>query len=135
MSKAKQVLILAIIAAAVIAGRAIPIDLTSTSFVQANQGDKSGPRMWEYCAITNAFVESGNFGSRGKAVIRYFNHGGLREEIVEFAPFIGERKFDLGDDALAIAIAKLGSQRWEMVSKEPDTDGKFKPIYFKRSTP
>jgi hypothetical protein len=135
MSKTKQVLILVIIAAAVIAGRAIPINLTSNSSVQANQGEKSGARMWEYCAITNAFIEKGNFGSRGKAVIHYFNGGGVREEIVEFAPSIGERKFDLGDEALAIAIARLGFQRWEMVSKESGADGAFKPIYFKRPMP
>jgi hypothetical protein len=135
MSKTKQVFILAIIAAAVIFWRLIPIDLTSTSSVEAYQGEKRSEQRWEYCAITNAFVESGNFGSRGKAVIRYFNPGGLREEIVEFAPGFGERKFELGDDALSIAIARLGFQRWEMVSKEPDTDGKFRPIYFKRAMP
>jgi len=135
MSKTKQVLILAIIAAAVIAGGAIPINPPSNSSAQVNQGDKSGARMWEYCAITNAFVEGSNFGRRGKATIHYFSHGGVREEIVEFAPGIGERRFDLGDDALAVAIARLGSQRWEMVSKESGTDGAFKPIYFKRPMP
>lgn len=135
MSRTKQVLILAIIAAAVIAGRAIPINPPSTSSAQVNQGDKSGARMWEYCAITNAFNEGGNFGRRGKAIIHYFNPGGVREEIVEFAPGIGERKFDLGSDALAVAIARLGNQRWEMVSKESGTDGAFKPIYFKRPMP
>jgi hypothetical protein len=135
MSKTKQVLILAIIAAAVIVGRAIPINPPSTSSAQANQGDKSGARMWEYCAIINAFDEGSSFGRRGKAIIHYFSHGGVREEIVEFAPDIGERKFGLGDDALAVAIARLGSQRWEMVSKESGADGAFKPIYFKRPMP
>jgi hypothetical protein len=135
MSKTKQILILAFITAAVIAGRAIPINPPSTSSAQTNQGDKSGARMWEYCAITNAFDEGSNFGRRGKAIIHYFNLGGVREEIVEFAPGIGERKFDLGDDVLAVAIARLGIQRWEMVSKESGTDGAFKPIYFKRPMP
>jgi hypothetical protein len=59
----------------------------------------------------------------------------MREEIVEFAPSIGERKFDLGDEALAIALARLGFQRWEMVSKESSADGAVKPIYFKRPMP
>ena len=135
MSKTRQVLILAIIAAAVIAGRAITINPSSTSSAQANQGDKSGARMWEYCAITNAFDEGSNFDRRGKAIIHYFNPGGVREEIVEFAPGFGERKFDLGADALAVAIARLGNQRWEMVSKESGADGAFKPIYFKRPMP
>ncbi|HKQ73011.1 MAG TPA: hypothetical protein VJ810_04730 [Blastocatellia bacterium] len=133
MSRAKQGLILAIIATAVIAGRALPIDLTSTSFVQANQVNLVNARTFEYCAITNAFAEGDNFNRRGKAVIRYFRHGGVREEVVEFVPGIGDRKFDLKDEALAKAITKLGFERWEMVSKEPDTDGKFKPFYFKRS--
>jgi Zn-dependent membrane protease YugP len=38
MSRAKQILILVIIAAAVVAGMAIKMNLTSTSSVQANQG-------------------------------------------------------------------------------------------------
>jgi hypothetical protein len=124
---------LAIIAAAVISGRAIPIDLNSPSPVQANQANKLNVRTFEYCAITNAFTEGDNFNWRGKAVIRYFRYSGVREEIVEFAPGIGERNIDLKDEALAKAITKLGLERWEMVSKEPDTDGKFKPFYFKRS--
>jgi len=132
MSKANQVLILAIIVAAAIAGKAIPINQTSTSSAQANQGGNSGIRMWEYCAITNAFVAEDSFGSKGKAVIRYFRHGGVREDIVEFAPGIGEKNIDLRDEALAKAVAKLGFERWEMVSKESDTDSKFKPFYFKR---
>jgi hypothetical protein len=135
MNKTKQILILAVIAVTVIAWRLIPINLSSTSSVQANQGDKSGAQTWEYCAITNAFNESGNFGPRGKAVIRYFNPGGVREDIIEFAPSFGERKFSLEEDALSIAIARLGYQKWEMVSKESGADGAFKPIYFKRPMP
>jgi hypothetical protein len=134
MSKTKQVLILAIIAAAVIVGRAIPINPPSTSSAQANQGG-SGAQKWEYCAITNAFTYNGAFGFRGKAVIRYFTPAGVREEAVEFAPSIGERKFGLEEEAISMAIARLGYQKWEMVSKEPGTDGAFKPIYFKRSLP
>jgi hypothetical protein len=44
MSRTKQVLILVIIAAAVIAGRAIAMNLTSTSYVQASQGAGGGVR-------------------------------------------------------------------------------------------
>jgi len=135
MSKTKQVLILVIIAAAVIASRAIPINLTSTSSVQANQGAGGGVRTWEYCAITNAYAEEDNFSRRGKAVIRYFGLGGVREQIVEFVPAMGEKNIDPRDEALARAIARLGAERWEMVSKESDTDGKFKPFYFKRPNP
>jgi hypothetical protein len=135
MSKTKQVLILGAIAAAVIAGRAIPMNLTSTSFVQANQGAGGGVRTWEYCAITGVSEESDNFNRKGKAVIRYFGFGGVREQIVEFIPGIGEKNIDPRDAALARALARLGAERWEMVSKESDTDGKFKPFYFKRPNP
>lgn len=135
MSKTKQILILAFIAAAVIAGRAIPINLTSTSSVRADQGDRSGVQKWEYCAITNAFAEGDNFNRRGKAVVRYFGFGGVREQIVEFVPDIGDKNTDLRDEALARAIARLGAERWEMVSKESDTDGNFKAFYFKRPNP
>jgi hypothetical protein len=136
MSKTKQVLILVIIAAGVIAGRAITMNLTSTSSVQANQGVGGGVRTWwEYCAITGVSDESDNFNRKGKAVIRYFGPGGVREQIVEFVPSIGEKNIDPRDEALARAIARLGAERWEMVSKESDTDGKFKPFYFKRPNP
>jgi hypothetical protein len=134
MSRTKQILILAFIAAAVIAGRAIPINLTSSS-VRANQGAGGGVQKWEYCAITNAFAEGDNFNQRGKAVIRYFGFGGVREQIVEFVPGIGDKNTDLRDEALARAIARLGAERWEMVSKDPDTDGNFKAFYFKRPNP
>jgi hypothetical protein len=135
MSKTKQVLILVIIATAVVAGMAIKMNLTSTSSVQANQGAGGGVRRWEYCAITRVSEENDNFNRKGKAVIRYFNFGGVREQIVEFVPGIGENNIDVRDAALARALARLGSERWEMVSKESDTDGKFKPIYFKRPNP
>jgi hypothetical protein len=135
MSKTKQVLILGIIAAAVIVWRAIPINLPSTSSVQANQGAGGGVRTWEYCAITRVSDEGDNFNRKGKAVIRYFSFGGTRELVVEFVPGIGEKNIDPRDEALARALARLGAERWEMVSKESDTDGKFKPFYFKRPNP
>jgi hypothetical protein len=135
MSKAKQVLILVIIAAAVVAGMAIKMNLISTSSVQANQAAGGGVRTWEYCAITRVSDESDNFNRKGKAFIRYFGFGGVREQVVEFVPGIGEKNTDPRDEALARALARLGSERWEMVSKESDTDGKFKPFYFKRPNP
>jgi hypothetical protein len=135
MSKIKQILILVIIAAAVVAGMAIKMNLTSTSSVQANQGAGGGVRTWEDCAITRVSDESDNFNRKGKAVIRYFGFGGVREQIVEFVPGIGEKNVDPRDEALARALARLGAERWEMVSKESDTEGKFKPFYFKRPNP
>ena len=132
MNITKQFLIFAFIAATVIAVKAIPINPTATPSAQQNQGVMDRIRTWEYCAITDAFTAEDSFGLRGKAVIRYFRHGGVREETVEFAPGVGERNIDFRAEALAKAMAKLGAERWEMVSKESDIDGKFKPFYFKR---
>lgn len=133
MSKTKQVLILAIIVAAVIAGRAIPINPFADSSVQANQGEKSGIQKWEYCAITDVSYVEDTFNGRTSAVIRYFQAGGVKEEIVEFVSDIKKRSiYSYTNGALAKAMAKLGDEGWELVSKESDTDRNVKPFYFKR---
>jgi len=90
MSKTKQVLILAIIAAAATAVGLIAINSFSVSSVQANQGGRIGAQRWEYCAITDNYWSGGNFGTRAVAVIRYFQVGGGKEEIVEFVPEVGK---------------------------------------------
>jgi len=123
MSKTKQVLILAIIAAAATAVGLIATNSFGSSSVQANQGGRSGVQRWEYCAITSVYW-SDSSDARAVAVIRYFQTGGEKEETVEFVPEFG-KKGEL-KDALAKAMAKLGNEGWEMVSKE--TDGR----YFKR---
>ena len=133
MNKTKQVLILAIIAAAVIAVRAIP---TYTPSVQANQGGGSGVQKWEYCAITGAGGAGSGFNYRGIATIRYLRADGWKEETVEFVPDF-ERRNDYRiheKGALARAIAKLGDEGWEMVLKEPDIDKTthIDIFYFKR---
>ena len=124
MNKIKQALILAIIAAVGAAVGMIAINQFSGSSVQANQAGRSGIQKWEYCAITSVYYSNSNFGERPVAVIRYFQAGGEKEEIVEFVPDFG-KSAELSD-ALAKAIAKLGDQGWEMFLKEPD--GR----YFKR---
>ena len=123
MSKTKQILILAITAAAAAACGLIAFNSFSGSSVQANQGGRSGVQRWEYCAITSVYW-SDSSDARAVAVIRYFQTGGEKEETVEFVPEFG-KKGEL-KDALAKAMAKLGNEGWEMVSKE--TDGR----YFKR---
>jgi hypothetical protein len=133
MSKTKQILILAIIAAAAAAGGLIAINSFSGSSVQANQGGRSGAQKWEYCAIISAGLGPGNVSERGVAVIRYFQAGGIKEETVEFVPDAGKRNYFLTDEALDKAINKLGDEGWEMVLKEPDTEDRPRTIfYFKR---
>ena len=133
MNKTKQVLILAIIAAVGAAVGMIAIKQFSGSSVQANQGGRSGSQKWEYCAITNVSTSGDNTGERGVASIRYFYAGGAKKETVEFVPDFGKKVeyYFIENGALSKAIAKLGDEGWEMVSKEPEnTSGHI--FYFKR---
>jgi len=133
MSKTKQVIILAIIAAVATTVGLIAANSFSVSSVHANQGGGSGAQKWEYCAITSASYSGTNFGARGTAVIRYFQVGGVKEETIEFVPDIGQRnEVRIENGALNKAIAKLGDEGWELVSKEPDTDKIRNIFYFKR---
>jgi len=133
MNKAKQALIFAAIAAVVAVVGVIAINPFGASSVQANQGGKGAVQKWEYCAIIHTDRERDNFPERGVAVIRYFQTGGAKEETVEFVTDIGKKNFSLRDEALAKAIAKLGDEGWEMVSKEPDPENGTRQIfYFKR---
>jgi hypothetical protein len=124
MSKTKQVLILAIIAVVSTVVGLIATNSFGGSSVQANQGGRSGVQRWEYCAITEAYWLGSDLDARAVVVIRYFQVGGVKDETVEFVPEFG-KKVEL-KDAFAKAMAKLGNEGWEMVSKE--TDGR----YFKR---
>jgi len=135
MSKRKQVLILTIIAAVAAAGVVIAINPFGGSSAQANQGARSGVQRWEYCAINGAYSTGDRFIQRGAAYIRYFQTGGAKEETVEFVPDIGGRNMGYVEEALAKAMAKLGNEGWEMVSKEPDRDSTGTTnyiFYFKR---
>src|SRR5262245_46985009 len=129
MSKTKQILILAITAAAAAACGLIAFNSFSGSSVQANQVRRSGAQKWEYCAITKVYRPDGQIGLREVrdiAVIRYFQIGGAKEETVEFISDNGDTKIiGLGRDMLggrnvfAKAVAKLGDEGWEMVLMEP----------------
>jgi hypothetical protein len=135
MHKTMQVILLAIIAAVAVIGGMLAINPSGASYVQANQGPRTGLQRWDYCAITDASGSGGSFGYRGVASIRYFQTGGWRDESVEFVPDFGERgdfrNYENG--ALAKAIAKLGNEGWELVLKEPSPENKNRYIfYFKR---
>jgi hypothetical protein len=133
VDKAKQSFILALIfVAVVIISRGFVIDPFTDSRVQANQ--VSGAQRWEYCAITSVHYAGDNFGSRWVAAIRYYQASGSKETLVEFVPELGRSAVgrDYGEEALAKAIAKLGNEGWEMVTKESQVDSNFKPFYFKR---
>lgn len=135
MNKTKQVLILAIIAAVAVAVGLITLNPFGGSSVQANQSGRSSVQKWEYCAILGASTAGSSFNYRGNATIRYFQADGWKDEIVEFVPNIGQRdEYRIHEKgAMAKAMAKLGDEGWEMVSKEPDTDDKTRNIfYFKR---
>ncbi len=135
MNKIKQIFILAIIAAGAAIGGMLVVNPSGASSVQASQVGRTGIQRWEYCAITSASYAGNNFGgARGIAYIRYFQIDGEKEETVEFIPEFGRNVSSEGKEALSKAIAKLGNDGWEMISKEADrdTNGNFIPIYFKR---
>jgi hypothetical protein len=126
MSKTRQILIMAIIAAGAAAGL-VAINPFRTSSVQANQAGTSGAQKWEYCVITDVHWAGGGLGSRQVVVIRYFQVGGSKEEAVEFPSGV-VKSTDL-KEALNKVIAKLGDEGWEMVLRAPDNGYTF---YFKR---
>src|SRR5262245_11601996 len=134
MNKIKLTLILAIIAAAA-AGGLIAINSYGGSSVQDGQCGRAGAQKWEYFAITNVYISGGNLSERGVATIRYFHAGGRKEETVEFVPDFGKKVeyYFIENGALSKAIAKLGDEGWEMVSKEPVAENTTRHIfYFKR---
>jgi len=125
----------------------------STEAVTAQQRTKSG---WEYCAITNS---SGTTASsqpdvmaNGMASVCYFQSGGCKREnftvefsLAEFAKSLNPRENPAAimyaasdraaEMALAKAIAKLGSDGWEMVGQGDfrfNVEHTPQAIYFKR---
>lgn len=86
--------------------------------------DNPAKAKWEYCAI----ISSGSMSENGLAVgittIVYFDKTGHREENVRMqgervgTPITGEYQ-RAQEKTLAMTIAQLGSQGWEMVGQLP----------------
>jgi hypothetical protein len=99
---------------------------------------------WEYCAIIRSSNMNENDVAVGIATIAYFDTSGYREENVRVqgervtAPTNGEYQ-RAAQKALAMTIAQLGRQCWEMIGQLP-YNGYFRSgveeptaLYFKRT--
>lgn len=84
---------------------------------------------WEYCTVSKAGYTASNRG--GTYWISYFKDTGI--EIVE----VEERALEQQGAGVVKAIARLGSEGWEMVGQAdlPVKAGRVEAIYFKRRKP
>jgi len=90
---------------------------------QPAQETKAVTTNWEYCAITNY----GTTSEGTRVDICYFSPSGCRPDRLELANSIKKA------DALAIAIAKLGTDGWELVGMGPfELATASTGFYFKR---
>lgn len=105
-----------------VANRLSPLARTRAS----QSGEARGGPQWEYCAVTRAAyagqARSGNYW------IVYFRDTGVRTVDVEASATEGS------DAAFAKAVARLGSEGWEMVAPGAldVRQGAANALYFKR---
>src|SRR6185295_14515789 len=86
--------------------------------------DSTRKEKWEYCAIIySGGTKEGNFAA-GVVTIAYFDTSGIREDKVKIQgelvgePLTNEYK-NAQQKALAMTIAQLGTQGWEMIGQLP----------------
>jgi hypothetical protein len=103
----------------------------SATVGKGEEGSEAGPpaERWEYCAVSKAGYTASNRG--GSYWISYFRDTGV--DIVE----VEERASEQQGAAVVKAIARLGSEGWEMVGQAdlPVKTGRLEAIYFKRRKP
>ncbi|HKQ53034.1 MAG TPA: hypothetical protein VJT74_11730 [Pyrinomonadaceae bacterium] len=97
-----------------------------------NDDDEAGAppaERWEYCTVSKAGYTASNRG--GTYWISYFRDTGV--EIVE----VEERASEQQGAAVVKAIARLGSEGWELVGQAdlPVKAGRVEALYFKRRKP
>ncbi len=97
-----------------------------------DEGSEAGvapAERWEYCTVSKAGYTASNRG--GAYWISYFRDTGV--EIVE----VEERASEQQGSAVVKAIARLGSEGWEMVGQAdlPVKAGRVEALYFKRRKP
>ncbi|HWS99621.1 MAG TPA: hypothetical protein VN256_05050 [Pyrinomonadaceae bacterium] len=97
-----------------------------------DEGSEAGAppaERWEYCTVSKAGYTASNRG--GTYWISYFRDTGV--DIVE----VEERASEQQGAAVVKAIARLGSDGWEMVGQAdlPVKTGRLEALYFKRRKP
>lgn len=134
MNQNKQLWLLTLLLVAVLVGAALGTGFSAVHSSQAQQTEAQRKEKWEYCAIIYAAVGSYNFGHyTGTVGIRYFDLNGSREEKFETWLDKSESDFNADRESAARAIAKLGSEGWEMVGRESNqSKNGYDFIYFKR---
>ena len=116
--------------------------------VQAQQtpiGSNANKHKWEYCAIVDSYGtdDTNRKPAEGVVKIGYFEELGYREDTIKVQGEVtgiqrGEVYEKARQKALAVAIAQLGSQGWEMVGELPFTkryssdERERTGLYFKR---
>src|SRR5262245_18291535 len=99
----------------------------------AAHAQRSASHKWEYCAITDFSLNDDEHGGHEvAATISYFGTGNRTEQVMADHDIV--RYVPLVQNATCNAIAKLGSEGWEMVGRvslglnPPEAGG----LFFKR---
>ena len=89
---------------------------------------------WEYCTLKPGGQADQD---TGEARIEYLNtsDAGYRVEMVQARSSWDTQYDNLGENAFKRAMAKLGSEGWEMVQASPDQWTNVRVVYFKRRLP
>ena len=112
---------------------------------QQAQAQQLSKQRWEYCAVVDSYGMDDANGKPavGFAKIGYFEESGYREDTIKVQGDVtGVQRDAVYEKArqkgLAVAIAQLGSQGWELVGESPfakrfQSDEKDRSVlYFKR---
>jgi len=91
--------------------------LTLLACLQAQQPQQQAADKYEYCTLTAASVSSAAGKATATAYVRYATEQGFRTEKVEIIRDLVDQNLDsYPPEAVAKALAQLGSQGWELVS-------------------
>ncbi len=134
MSRIRYAALSALIVIATFAGAMISSQIFTARLVEAQQvgeAKRANAPQWEYCALIRGgedYRES--FGKITTTVkVVYFRSSGNQEEKVQ-AEADKNALQNARDEAQAKAMAKLGSEGWEMVG--PGAEFRADALYFKR---
>jgi hypothetical protein len=128
--KKSQVLILVIsISAIILIGKEVLDRPGVPSIAHAQSTNSLEKTNWEYCALLGTGTSKRELGSTiYYTIIRYYQPSGWRTETIEMTDY-GDGPYD--EKVVAKAIAKLGSEGWEM-ALDRSREGTTSWIYFKR---
>jgi hypothetical protein len=100
-----------------------------TQAQQRNTTTQASTQQWEYCAITGTEASS----KGGAAVIHYFHSGEVQRERIDYQARASDYPLDPRSMAAGKAVAKLGTEGWEMVGNGALSSAGHQVLYFKRA--